>query len=87
MVAITYFNSLPNEKFLHGTKLKALTNDNLNVNKIIFLFDRKGKNAGYSIFSLYHSVFQGRLPLSCIQSGLSGKLLPLRLESLIQLSF
>ena len=56
-----YLNSLPNDKILDMTKLKALNfaDNNLNVNKMtISLYDRventggKGENAGYQHFLL-----------------------------------
>ena len=64
-------HSLPNNKILDLTKLKAFADDKLNIAKtMIFLYDRaestvgKGENAGYQhfllfplCFLLYHSEF------------------------------
>ena len=58
-------NSIPNNKILDLTKLKAFADDKFNVTKLtIFLFDRvenivgKGKNAGYKHFLLFPQCFQ-----------------------------
>ena len=57
-------NSLPNDKILAWSKLKAFADDKLHVVKIIiFLFDRlentvrKGENAGYQHFSPFPTMF------------------------------
>ena len=57
-------NSLPNDKILEVTKLKAFTDDNLNIAKMtISLFNRvetlwkKEKKLVTSIFSFSNSVF------------------------------
>ena len=57
-------NSLPNDKILDMTKLKAFADDKLNVATImISLFDRventvgKGENAGYQHFLLFLQCF------------------------------
>ena len=47
---ITSFNSLPNDKILNWSKLKAFAADKLNVGK--------GKNAGYQHFLLFPLCFQ-----------------------------
>ena len=59
------FNSLPNNKFLDRTKLKAFADDKLNVAEMMTsLFDRKenavgkGENAGYQHFLLFPQCFQ-----------------------------
>ena len=64
-----FINSLPNNKILALTKLKAFADDKLNVTKmIISVFDRvenivgKGEIACTSNFSLSHNVF--KRPLS-----------------------
>ena len=58
-------NSLPNDYFLDGTKLKAFADDMLNVAKImIHVFDivenimGKGENAVYQHFLLFPRCFQ-----------------------------
>ena len=62
---MSMFNSLPIDKILDRTKLKAFADDKLNVAKmIIFLLDRienivkKGENAGYQHFLLFQQCFQ-----------------------------
>ena len=59
------FNSLPIDKILHYSKLKAFADDNINLDKImIFVFDRvenivsKGEYAGYQHFLLLPKCFQ-----------------------------
>ena len=58
-------NSLPNDKILDWSKLKAYADDKIKVLKmIIFVFDRvenivgKGENAGYQHFLLFAQCFQ-----------------------------
>ena len=58
-------NSLPNEKILDVTKLKAFADDKINVaQKMVSVFDRienivgKGENAGYHHFLLFPQCFQ-----------------------------
>ena len=60
-----YSNSLPNDKILDVTKLKAFADDKINVaQKMISVFDRveniveKGENAGYQHFLLFPQCFQ-----------------------------
>ena len=60
----SFFNSLPNDKILEVTKLKAFADDKLNVAKMtISLFDRventvgKGENACYQHFFLFPKCF------------------------------
>ena len=64
-----YFNSLPNEKFLDWSKLKAFADDKIKLaEKLTFLFGRveysvgKGENAVYQQFLLFsqcfHNVFK-----------------------------
>ena len=59
-----YINSLPNDKILDVTKLKAFAEDKLNVARMmISLLDRventvgKRENAGYQHFHLFLQVF------------------------------
>ena len=59
-----YINSLPNDKSLDVTKLKAFAEDKLNVARMmISLLDRventvgKGENAGYQHFLLFLQCF------------------------------
>ena len=59
-----YVNSLPNNKILNVTKLKAFVDDKLTVARMmIFLFDKventvgKGENAGYQHFLLFLECF------------------------------
>ena len=58
-------NSLPNDKILDMTKLKAFADDKLNVAEMkISLYDKvedtagKGENTGYQHFSFSYSVNQ-----------------------------
>ena len=60
-----YLNSLPNDKTLNQTELKAFADDNSNVAQmVIFVFDRienmvrKGENAGYQYFLFFPQCFQ-----------------------------
>ena len=62
-------SSLPNDKILDLSKVKAFAADNLNVyQKLKFALGRvetivgKGENAGTSIFSFSHNVFKRPLP-------------------------
>ena len=56
-------NSLPNDKILAWSKLKAVADDKIDI-KMISLLERvenivgKGENTGYKHFLLFHSVFQ-----------------------------
>ena len=59
-----HINSLPNNKILNVTRLKAFADDKFSVAKVmISLFDkiqnivRKGENAGYQHFLLSHNVY------------------------------
>ena len=59
------FNSLPNDKILDETKLKAFADDRMNeAQMMISVFDRvenivgKGENAGYQHFLLSPQCFQ-----------------------------
>ena len=65
-------NSLPNDKILNWSKLKAFADDKIKVfNMIIFVFDRvennveNGENAGYLHFLLFHKVFKRSLCQGC----------------------
>ena len=58
-------NSLPNDKILDWSKLKALADDNINLaEKLKFVLERveniagKGENAGYQHFLLFPQCFQ-----------------------------
>ena len=58
-------NSLPNDKFLDWSKLKAFADNNINVTKKLkFVLERvenivgKGENAGYQHFLLFPQSFQ-----------------------------
>ena len=58
-------NSLPNDKFLYWSKLKALAEDKINATKRQMLFLRwvenivgKGENAGCQDFRLFSQFFQ-----------------------------
>ena len=69
--------SLPNEKFLEVTKLKAFADKKLSVAKIkIFLFDRaenpleKGDNAGYQYFLLFPLCFPKPSSFGTIKVGI-----------------
>ena len=59
------FNSLPNDKILDQSELKAFADDKINVNKNLkFVFGQvenivgKGENAGYQHFLLFPQCFQ-----------------------------
>ena len=59
------FNSLPNDKILDWSRLKALADDKINVTeKLKFVLRRvenivgKGENAGYQHFLLFPQCFQ-----------------------------
>ena len=74
------FNSLPNNKILFATKLKAFADDKLNVAKMLFsLFDRvenivgKGENAGYQHFLLFPQCFPKPSSSGSLKSGLCCK--------------
>ena len=72
------FNSLPNDKILDWSKLKAFADDILNVNqKLKFNLGKvenivgKGENAGYQHFLLFPECFQkasflGSLSQDCV---------------------
>ena len=60
-----YLNSLPHNKILDGSKLKAFADDKLNATeKLKFVLGRvenivgKGENAGYQHFLLFPQCFQ-----------------------------
>ena len=60
-----FFNSLPNDKILDQSELKAFADDKINVNKNLkFVFGQvenivgKGENAGYQHFLLFPQCFQ-----------------------------
>ena len=61
----TQFNSLPNNKILDWSKLKAFADDNINMTqKLKYVLERlenivgKGENAVTSIFFFSHNVFK-----------------------------
>ena len=63
-------NSLPNNKILDWSKLKALADDKINVaQKLKFVSGRienivgKGENVGYQHFLLFPTMFSKVLPL------------------------
>ena len=69
------FNSLPYDKNLDWSKLKALADDKIKVLKmIIFVFDSvenilgKGENAGYQHFLLFPQCFQKASFLGVVKS-------------------
>ena len=73
------FNSLPNNKFLDWTKLKAFADDKINVTeKLKSVLERvenivgKGENAGYQHFLLFPQCFQKAFMWVCLKSGLCG---------------
>ena len=60
-----FINSLPNDKILDWSKLKAFADDKINVNKKLKFglekeenFVEKGENAGYQHFLLFPQCFQ-----------------------------
>ena len=64
-ITLTVINSLPNDKILDWTKLKAFADDKINVTeKLKFVLGKvenvvgKGENAGYQHFLLYPQCFQ-----------------------------
>ena len=71
------FNSLPNDKSLHWSKLKAFADNKINVLKMMILdFDRienivgKGENAGYQDFLLFPQCFQRAFYLGSLKVGI-----------------
>ena len=63
------FHSLPNDKILDQSKLKAFADNKINVTqKLKFVSERtenilgKGENAGYQHFLLFPKCFQSLLP-------------------------
>ena len=70
--ALSFLNSLPNNKVLDWSKLKALADDKINVTeKLNFVLGKvenivgKGENAGTSIFSFSYNVFKRLLIQGC----------------------
>ena len=62
---ICTINSLPNDKILHWSKLKAIADDKINVIEKLKCVKRwveniveKGENAGYQHFLLFPQCFQ-----------------------------
>ena len=77
---IKVINTLPNDKILAQSKLRALGDDKVNVNeKLKFVLGRaenilgKGENVFSSIFSYFHNVFKSLLPQGFYKSGWCGK--------------
>ena len=74
---LVLFNSLPNDKKLDLTKLKACADDKLNVAKMmISLFDRaentvgKAENVGYQHFLLFPQCFTRPSSLGSLKIGI-----------------
>ena len=64
-IQLNCFNSLPDDRILDWSKLKAFADDNINVTKKLkFVVGRienivgKGENAGYQHFLLFPKCFQ-----------------------------
>ena len=79
MIFIICINSLPNDKILDWSKLKAFADDKINVLKMmIFIFDRienivgKEENAGYQHFLLFPQSFQMALHSGVIKTRIVG---------------
>ena len=75
-----YYNSLPNDKILDWSKLKAFADNKINVTeKLNFLLERvenivgKGENAGYQHFLLFPQCFQQDPYTGRSKLGLCGK--------------
>ena len=73
---ILLFNSLPNNKIIDWSKLKAFADDIINVNKNLkFVLGRienivgKGENDGYQHFLLFPSMFSKVFLLRVLKSG------------------
>ena len=74
------FNSLPNDKILDWSKLKALAGDKINpAEKLKFVLEMlenivgKGENAGYQHFLLFPQCFQKACFSGVFKLGLCGK--------------
>ena len=70
------FNPLPNEKILDMSRLKAFTDDKMNIAKMmIYVFDKvenivgKGENAGYQHFLLFPQYFQKAFSSGVLKVG------------------
>ena len=64
-VFLLVINSVPNDKFPNWSKLKAFSEDEINMTEILkFVLEKvenivgKGENAGYQHFSFTHNVFK-----------------------------
>ena len=73
----SFFNSLPNNKILDVTKLKAFADDKINIAQVkISIFDKvenivgKGENAGYQHFLLFPQCFQKASFLGSLKVGI-----------------
>ena len=72
---VFFFNSLPNDKSLDMTKLKAFADNKINLAQMmISVFDRvgnivgKGENAGYQHFLFFQQCFQKASFLGVVKS-------------------
>ena len=73
----TLFRSLPNDKILDLSKLKAFADNNLNVNQKLKVASEKvenivgkGENAGYQHFLLFPQCFQKASSLRSLKVGI-----------------
>ena len=71
------FNSLPNDKILDWSKLKALADNKIKVTEILKIIlgrveniVRKGENAGYQHFLLFPQCFQKTSLLGLLKVGI-----------------
>ena len=83
----TIINSLPNDKILHVTKLKAFADDKLNfVKTMVSLYNRldsavgKGENAGYQHFLLFQQCFPKPSSLGSLKVGIVWQSIEARLS-------
>ena len=74
-MCVPSFNSLPNDKILDQSKLKALADDTINVNQELKLVLArvenilgKGENAGYQHFLLFPKMFSKASFLRVVKS-------------------
>ena len=80
MLTLKPCNSLPNNKILDWSKIKALADDKINVTQELkFVSGRvenirgKGENAVYQHFLFFPQCFQKSFLLGVVKSGLCGK--------------
>ena len=71
------FNSLPNDKILYLTKIKAFADDKLNIGKMTISLLKngentvgKGENAGYQHFLLFPQCFPKPSSLGSLKVGI-----------------